>query len=148
MAGSRHRPFALHRLLAHALEAFHEHVAADDAQHHHVRDLDDKIGVAQGPQRLDEVYPQGAPNDSADDEDDPHLEVHVAQAVMGVGARGGGRHDLVGIRGCGHRGRDADHDEQRRHEETAAHAEQSREETHHPSQAEEQQDVDAIARQW
>ncbi len=97
---------------------------------------------------LDEVYPQGAPEDPADDENDPHLEVHVAQAVVGVGAGGGGRHDLVGIRGRGHRGRDARHDQQRRHEKAAAHAEEAREETHRPSQAEEQQDVDAVARQW
>ena len=148
LAGFGFHPFGLHRFLPHALEALHEHVAADDAQHDDVGDLDDEVGVAHGPQALDEVNPHGAAEDPADDEQDPHLEVDVAQAVMGVAARSGGRHDLVGIRGRGHRGGDARHDQQRGHEKAAAHAEEAGEEAHRAPQAEEQQDVDAVACQW
>ena len=147
MAGRFH-PLGFHRLFPHALEAFHEHVEADDAQHDDVGDLDDEVGIAHGPEHLDELYAHGAPEHAADDEEEPHLEVHVPQAVVGIGSGGGGRHDLVGVRGRGHRGRNPHHDQERRHEKAAPDPEQPGEEAHGPPQAKEKQDVDAVTSQW
>ena len=147
MAGGFH-PLGFHRLFPHALEALRKHVEADDAQHDHVGDLDDEVGVAHGPEQLDELYPQGAPEHPADDEEEPHLEVHVPQAVVGIGGGGGGRHNLVGVRGRGHRGRNPHHDQERRHEKAAPHAEQPGEKAHGSPQAKEKQDVDAVTSQW
>ena len=67
---------------------------------------------------------------------------------MRVSTGGGGRHDLVGIRGRGHRGGNAGHDQQRGHEKAATHPEDAREEAHRAPQSEKQQDVDAVAGHW
>ncbi len=147
LGGGFHPP-GFHRFFPQALEALGKHVEADDAQHDDVSDLDDEVGVAHGPEHLDELHPHGAAEDAADDEEEPHLEVHVPQAVMGIGAGGGGRHNLVGVRGRGHGGGDAHHDQKRGHEKAAPHAEQPGEKTHEPPQAEKKHNVGAVTSQW
>ena len=60
----------------------------------------------------------------------PILKSTVAAAGVGERARGGRGHDLVRVGGGGHRGRDADHDQQGRQQKPAAHAEQPRQQAH------------------
>ena len=98
------------------------------------------------PEHLDELHPQGAAQDAPHQQDDPHLEIHVAQAVVGQGAGGGGADDLVGIGSGRHGGRDADHDEEGGHQKPAAHAENARQQSHESAHDEDQNDIDAIAR--
>ena len=49
-----------------SLQALLEHVHAHKAQHDHIGDLDQEIGVAHRPQNLDDLNPAGAAQDSAD----------------------------------------------------------------------------------
>jgi len=51
---------------AHGLQAFDEHVAADEAEHYDVGHVDQEIGIAELPEHLDDMDPDVASDDSAD----------------------------------------------------------------------------------
>ena len=77
---------------------------------------------------MHELHADEAARPAPADDEQPHLEVDVAESRVGERARGGAGGDLRRVGGGRDRGRDADEDQQRRHEETAADAEQAGEE--------------------
>ena len=99
-------------------------------------------------EQLDRLDADDAADEAADKKIEPHLEIHVPDLPVGIGAGGGRGHDLVRI-GCGrHGGRNAEHDEKRRQKKTAAHAEQAGKQAHGKPEPHGDQDVDAGQCYW
>ena len=94
-------------------------------------------------EQLDGLNADDAADESADQEVQPHLEVHVADLPVRIGAGRGRRHDLVRVRCRRHRRRYAEHDEKRRQKKSAAHAEETGEQAHGQPEPHGDQDVDA-----
>ena len=73
--------------LAHGLKTLNEHIASCGPQHQHVSHGDQEIGVAELPQDLDKLNPGRPADDSANQEQQAHLDIHVSEAKMRQGAR-------------------------------------------------------------
>ena len=125
----------------HRLQAFPQHQQADPAQEQHVRDLDHHVEVRNLVQNREHADPERRADYTAGEQGEAHLQIDVAAAPVSEDRRDRGCDDLVGAGGDGDRRRNTDEDEQRRGEKSAADAEQSREEAHQASQAEDQKDV-------
>ena len=62
----------------------------------------------------------GPPGNSSQNQSEPHFEIHMAHAAVGIGSGGGGGHDLVGITCGGDGRRNAGKDQKRGQEESPA----------------------------
>ncbi len=109
-------------------DALDEHQETDHAQQQHVGERDERVDLAGGPYQPEDKDADGGADEAAHGQDDADAQVHGAAAELGQHAGDGGGHDLDGARADGHGGRDADEDEQRGHQEPAAHAERPGEE--------------------
>jgi hypothetical protein len=108
--------------LAHALG---QHEAADNREQGHVRDHDDELELARPPHGGEKPDAEHRADEAAEREDDAELEVEGVAAERVEGARGGGGGDLGRLRGDRDGRRDAQEDEERRHQKAAADPEQA-----------------------
>ena len=116
-------------------QPFAEHGEADESEDEDIGQLQEEVEIALVAEDLHELHADEPARPSSADDEQPHLEVDVAEAGVGEGSRRGPGGDLGGVCGGGHGGRNADEDQERRHQEAASHAEQTREEadeTPHP----------------
>ena len=127
------------------LKAFHKHIDADKSKHDHVSDLNEKVRIAHMSQDFDELHSDRPAQYAADEQQDAHLEIHIPQAIVGQGAGGGCPHDLVGIGSGCHRRWNADHNQDRRHQESPSHSEYSGEQPDKSTHDKDQKDIYAVA---
>ena len=104
--------------------AFDQHQPAHRAEKHDVEPGDQKIDLADLPQRREHPNPDAGTDEAAGNQNCPHLEIDVAPPRVGQHAGDRCCDDLVGLGADRHRRRYADEDEQWRHQESAADAEQ------------------------
>ena len=95
--------------LAHRLKTLGEHVAPDDSEHEHIGEIDQEIGIAELPKDLDDLNSHRSPDDPADQEQQAHFEIDVAETKMRKGAGCRGPDDLVRIRSRRHSRGNAEH---------------------------------------
>ena len=101
-------------------QAFDEHQRADDAEESDVAEPDHQIDLADSAQKGEEPDAEGRAEQAADQQHGAHLEVDVAALPMRQHAGDGGGDDLIGLGTDGDGRRNADEDQDRRHEKPAA----------------------------
>jgi hypothetical protein len=108
------------------LEIVDHHQPGDRAEEQHIGQRDHQVDL---PQRL-QLREQGNPDDAADgapqQHDDAQLEIDIAPPPMGQHAGDGGGDQLVRLSGDRDRRRNADKDQQRRHQEPAPDSQETR----------------------
>ena len=122
--------------------ALDRHEDADHAEKDDVGERHHQVDLADLAQRLEEEDAGGRAGRAADQHDAAHLEVHGAPAPMRDAARDRGGDDLVGLGGDRHGRRNADEDQERGHQETAADPEHARQKPHGAAHTQQQENVD------
>ncbi len=98
------------------------HQDADGAEKQHIGERDHQVDLPDGFEQGEDPRPQDGAENTADKQHDAHLEIHISPPPVGQNAGHAGGRDLVGNGGDGHGGRNADKDQQRRHQKPAANA--------------------------
>jgi hypothetical protein len=117
-------------------ERLDQHDHADRAEEHDVAERDHDVDLAALAQQLEQPDAAGRANEAAGDQDHAHAQVDIAAAHMGQHARGRRRQNLGCLGADRNRRRDPDEDQERRHQETAPDAKNTRQKTDGPAQAE------------
>ena len=136
--GRRWRRAAAH--LAHGVDALDQHQRADHAEERHVAGGNEEIEQAEPAQAADQLHAEDRADDAAGQQHRAHREVDVAAPPLGERARNRGGRDLRRLGADRHRRRNAGEDQQRRHQEAAADAEQAREKADRAAHGEENED--------
>ena len=122
--------------------ALDQHQGADDAEKEDVGQADYQVDLADGAQPGEQLDAEIGAEETAREQDAAHLEIDVAAPPVRDHARHRRRNDLVGFGRHRDRRRDADEDQQRRHQEAAADAEQAGKKTDSAAQPHQQEHVD------
>ena len=120
--------------LAQGIQAFEEHQRADDPEEHDVTKLHQQIDLPQTLEVVEHENAQPRSGQPADQQHRPHGKVDRPAPEMRQHGREGGRDDLVGAGGHGHRGGHADEEQKRRDQKPAADPEHARQHPDQPAQ--------------
>ena len=122
--------------------AFKQHQRADNAEKYYITKAHKQIDLTNFPQKGKQHDAHAGTGEAANGENDTHLEIDIAPTGVCQNTGDRGCNDLIGLRGDRDRGRDADEDQKRGHQEPTTHAKKSRQETHAATHQKDQEDVD------
>ncbi len=117
------------------VHAFDEHQSADYAQKDDIAKPHQQIDLPDRFQRVEYLHPQRRADQTPDQQDDTHPQVHRSSPKVGEGTGKGRRDDLVRLGRHGHRRRNADEEQQWRHQKPTAHAEHARQNADHTAKS-------------
>ncbi len=118
------------------------HQPADRPEEDRVADGDDEGELAEAAQHGEELRPAQRAQRTGRDEQEGELEVHLTAPPIGEGAGGGAGDDLWCHGGDRDGGRNPREDEERRHQEAAADAEEARDEADRRAHRQHEQNAD------
>ncbi len=116
---------------AQGTQALDEHQAANDAEEHDIAEANEQIDLTERFEVVEKHHAEGGTYEAADQQDNAHSEIDGLSLKMREHAGKGRRDDLVCLGRHGNRGRDADEEQKRCHQEAAADAEHAGQNTHH-----------------
>ena len=119
-----------------------QHQGTDDAEKKDKRQADHQVDLADGAQPGKQFHTQIRADEAAGEQHAAHLEIDIAAAPMRDHTGNRRSNDLVGFGRHRDGRRDADEDQQRRHQESAADAEQAGKKADRAAQPHQQEHVD------
>ena len=128
--------------LADGVEAFDEHQPANDAQKDNITELDQQIDLSERLQVVEDHHTQTGADEASDQQHRAHPEVHGLSPQMRKHPRERRSNDLVGFGGHGDCWRDADEEEQWRHQEATTDAEHAGKHAYDSAQPQKEKGVD------
>ena len=129
--------------LGDGVQALDEHQRADDAEENHVGELDQQIDLPDGAQRIEKLHTERGTDQPANQQHAAHLQIDGFALEMRQHAGKGGGDDLVRLGRHRDGGRDADEEQERRHQEPAADAEHARQDADQPAKPKQKKCVHA-----
>ena len=120
---------------ANGVQGLEEHQSADHTQKEHVGQLDQQIDLPEFAQYGEDLNADRGPDQTPDEQDQPHSEIHRLSLEMRQNAGKGRGDNLVRLGRDGDGGGDADHEKEWRHQKTATHAEHAGQDAYQSTQS-------------
>ena len=128
--------------LADRVQAFDEHQPADNAKEDNVGEPHQEIDLAHRFQRIEQLNPEGCTDQAADQKHGAHPKIDRPALEVRKYAGEGRGDDLVRLGRHGDGGWNADEEQKRRHQETAADPEHARQDANHAAKPQQKEGVD------